>query len=61
MGLSLKGLNSKLAVDEVPSLQSYNVMQLREGSVEVDTCQKMWAGLTMMEQNVCHLSVSVQG
>ena len=27
----------------------------------VDACQKMWVGLTMMKQNVCHLSMSVQG
>lgn len=31
------------------------------GGVVVDTCHKVWVGLTMMKQNVCHLSVSVLG
>lgn len=31
------------------------------GGVLVDTCHKVWVGLTMMKHNVCHLSVSVLG
>lgn len=51
-------LNSKLAQADVPR-RLCNVVQ--QGGDEVDTCQKTWAGLTMMKQNVCHLSMSVRG
>lgn len=56
-----KGLNSQVALAEVPWILLYNVVQWGEGRVVVDTCHKVWVGLTMMKHNVCHLSVSVLG
>lgn len=64
MGLSIKSAKQQVstgwgATDIVQRGATRGWVGCGRGGV--DTCQKMWVGLTMMKQNVCHLSMSVQG